>query len=537
MEESANTESPAADEVVAPSVPPVSSAPEAATTPAAERPVAGLPRVGVGTGVAVGVAEAVLRAREAQLEWGDRPVSSRIRAMEKAKRALLARADEIAAVVAEECGKPAAEALLSEVTPNADLFAFWCDAIEEGLEEDEVALDPVAFPGKSGRIERIARGVVALITPWNFPVAIPLRTLVPALLAGNAVVWKPSEVTPKSGELVAQILAPFFPEGVLGLVQGDGAVGEELVRANVDLVVFTGSVATGRKIGAICGERLIPCGLELGGKDAAIVLADADLERAARGVVWGAFNNAGQNCASIERVYVESAIADAFKAKVVELTKAMETPRDMGRLTTLAQAKIVKRHVEQAVADGNEILVGGTASGEDPRAFAPTVVAITNEQTPLMVEETFGPVLPIVTVRDVDEALARANDSAYGLTTSLWTRPARGEMLAKKASSGVVTINNHGFTAAIPGAPWTGVRGSGTGVTNSLHVLAELTRPKFVLTDKSRGKSELWWYPYTPALRTIASSLAVVRGGGGAIDRVKAVGSLLRAFPKRLRGG
>lgn len=483
------------------------------------------------------VEEAVTRAREAQVAWAERPVSSRIRAMEKAKRALLARADDIAAVVAEECGKPAAEALLAEVTPNADLIAFWVDAIEEGLEEDEVALDPVAFPGKAGRIERVARGVVALITPWNFPVAIPLRTLVPALLAGNAVVWKPSEVTPRSGELIAQILAPFFPEGLLGLVQGDGAVGEQLVRSDVDLVVFTGSVATGRKIGAICGERLIPCGLELGGKDAAIVLADADLERAARGVVWGAFNNAGQNCASIERVYVESAIAEAFRAKVVELTKAMETPRDMGRLTTLQQAKIVKRHVEQAVADGNTILVGGTASDDDPRAFAPTVIAITNEKTPLMQEETFGPVLPIVTVSDVDEAMARANDSAYGLTTSLWTRPARGEMLAKRASSGVVTINNHGFTAAIPGAPWTGVRGSGTGVTNSLHVLAELTRPKFVLTDKSGGKSELWWYPYTPALRTIAASLAVVRGGGGAIDRVKAVGALIKAFPKRLRGG
>jgi acyl-CoA reductase-like NAD-dependent aldehyde dehydrogenase len=483
------------------------------------------------------VEEAVAQAREAQALWADKPVSARIRAMEKAKRALLERADEIARVVAEECGKPEAEALLSEVTPNADLFAFWIDNIEEALEEDEVALDAIAFPSKSGRIERVARGVVALVTPWNFPVAIPLRTLVPALLAGNAVVWKPSEVTPRSGALVHRILAPCFPEGLLGLVQGDGAVGDALVRSAVDLVVFTGSVATGRKIGAICGERLIPCGLELGGKDAAVVLADADLERAARGVVWGAFNNAGQNCASIERVYVEKGIASAFTSKVLELVKAMETPRDMGRLTTLAQASIVKRHVERAVADGNELLLGGEATGDDPRAFPPTVLAISNERTPLMEEETFGPVLPIVVVESADDGIARANASAYGLTTSLWTKPARGEMLAKKVTSGVVTINNHGFTAAIPGAPWTGVRGSGTGVTNSLHVLAELTRPKFVLTDSSRGKSELWWYPYTPALRAIASSLAVVRGGGGVVDRVKAVGSLLGAFPRRLRGG
>ena len=482
------------------------------------------------------VSAAVGRAKDAQAGWADKPPSARVRALRKAKRALLAASEEIARTIAEEVGKPEIEALLAEVSPTADLFDFWCDSIEDALEPDEVALDPLSFPGKSARTERVPRGVVALITPWNFPVAIPLRTLVPALLAGNVVVWKPSEVTPRSSALVHRLLAPFLPEGTLELVQGDGAVGDALVRADVDLVVFTGSVTTGKKIGALCGERLIPCSLELGGKDAAVVLADADLDRAARGLAWGAFNNAGQSCASIERVYVERSVSAELTRKLLEVVAAMALPRDMGRLATDAQAAIVARHVEQAVTDGNTLLCGGSVTGDDPRRYPPTVIEITVEQTPLMEEETFGPVLPIVVVADADDAIARANASSYGLTTSLWTRRSRGEMLARKISSGVVTINNHGFSAAIPGAPWSGVRASGSGITNSLHALEALTRPKLVLTDGNRSRQELWWYPYTPALREVGMSLAMMRGGGGPFARLKAVFTLARALLSRLWG-
>ena len=461
----------------------------------------------------------------------------RASAIAKVKKRILERADAIGALLSRECGKPVEEGLLAEVLPNADLVDYWTMSIEELLDGQTVELDALAYPGKVGRIHKEARGTVALITPWNYPVAIPLRTLVPALLAGNAVLFKPSEVTPRAGALVASLFEGLLPEGVLQLVQGGGDVGAALVAADVDLVVFTGSVATGRRIAVACAERLVPCSLELGGKDAAIVLADCNLERTARGLVWGAFTNAGQNCASVERVYVEKAIADKLVERVVALTKELRPGVDTAVLTTARQCDVVRGHLDEAVAGGAEILAGG-APEAGSLAFPPTVVKLTDDETPLLREETFGPILPIVVVETADEAIERTNRSRFGLTTSLWTkRINHAQELARRLRSGVVTINNHGFTAALPQAPWTGAGESGYGVTNSPHALHELTRARFVLEDRSGGSRELWWYPYTPALRTVALAMARVRGGAGFFGRIAAFFTLLGALPKRLLGG
>jgi acyl-CoA reductase-like NAD-dependent aldehyde dehydrogenase len=358
---------------------------------------------------------------------------------------------------------------------------------------------------------------------------------VPALLAGNAVLFKPSEITPRSGALVASLFEGLLPDGLLTLVQGGGDVGSAIIE-EADVVVFTGSVATGRRVAVRCAERLIPCSLELGGKDAAIVLADAPLERTANGIVWGAFTNAGQNCASIERVYIERAIADKLIPRIVEITKGLKPGIDTAVLTTMKQCDIVRRHLSQAETDGAEVLAGG-APEEGSLAFQPTVVQLKREDTPLMREETFGPILPIVVVDDVKDAIARVNASSFGLTTSLWTRRmGHAHDLARSLHTGVVTINNHGFTAAIPAAPWTGTGDSGYGITNSPFALAELTRPQFVLEDRSRAPRELWWYPYTPTLRTIAFAMARLRGGTGFFGRIKALFQLIGAFPKRLAG-
>ncbi|APR77220.1 Aldehyde dehydrogenase [Minicystis rosea] len=479
----------------------------------------------------------VARARKAQPAWAELAVVERIAALTKVKRRLLERAEEIADLLHRECGKPIEEAALAEVLPNADLVDYWTASIEEMLDGSIVELDALSYPGKLGKIRLDPRGVVALITPWNYPVAIPLRTLVPALLAGNAIVWKPSEVAARSGALVASLFEGLLPEGVLQIVQGGGDVGATLVSADVDLVVFTGSVATGRRIAVACAEKLIPCSLELGGKDAAIVLRDCNLERTARGLVWGAFTNAGQNCASIERVYVEKAVADKLVPRLVELTRALKPGIDTAVLTTARQCEIVREHLDAAVASGAEILAGG-APAEGSLAFAPTVVKLAGEDTPLMREETFGPILPIVVVDDEEDAIRRANASKFGLTTSLWTkRINHAHDLAKRLKSGVVTINNHGFTAAIPAAPWTGTGETGYGITNSPHALAELTRARFVLEDRSGAKSELWWYPYTPVLRQVVFAMAKVRGGAGFFGRIAALFQLITAVPKRLLGG
>lgn len=500
-------------------------------------PLDGAPLDDIAATPASEVTAAVARARKAQASWADKPLADRVAALREVKKRILQRAEVIAELLHRECGKPIEEGALAEVLPNADLVDWWTASIEELLEPTTVELDALSYPGKLGRIHKAARGVVALITPWNYPVAIPLRTLVPALLAGNTVVFKPSEVTPRAGALVASLFEGVLPDGVLELVQGGGEVGGALVAADVDLVVFTGSVATGRKIAVACAERLVPCSLELGGKDAAIVLADANLERAARGLVWGAFTNAGQNCASVERVYVEKAVASALIDRMVALTKELRPGVDTAVMTTERQCDIVRRHLDEAVSAGGEVLAGG-APEAGSLAFPPTVVKLASEDTALLREETFGPILPVVVVDGEDDAIERTNASRFGLTTSIWTkRIDHGHDLARRLRSGVVTINNHGFTAALPAAPWTGAGESGYGITNSAHALAELTRARFVLEDRSSAKSELWWYPYTPTLRKLVFAMARARGGAGFFGRIAAVFELISTVPKRLLGG
>jgi acyl-CoA reductase-like NAD-dependent aldehyde dehydrogenase len=480
----------------------------------------------------------VARAREAQREWQRVPIERRIRAIAQVKDRMLDAAERVTTLVHREVGKPEIEVLASEVLPTADVVQYWCRSIEELLESSEVDLDPMAYPGKSGWIHRDPRGVVVLITPWNFPVALPLRTLIPALLAGNAVVFKPSEVSPRSGAFIAELFQGLLPPDVLQVVQGGGAAGGALSAADVDLVVFTGSVATGRKVAHACAERLSPCSLELGGKDAAIVLADADLDRAANGVVWGALTNAGQNCASVERVYVEKAVAAAFTEKVVAAVKALRPVEDVGPLTTKAQCATVTEHVDEARQAGAGVLLGGDES-KDGYAYTPTVMTIDTDDLALMKEETFGPVIPIATVDSAEDAVRRANASRFGLTASVWTKNVRrGADLANQLRAGVVTVNNHSFTGARPGAPWSGHGETGYGITNSPLALEGLTRPRFVLVDRNRAKRELWWYPYTPSLRQVLTSMAILRSRtSGLVAKARAIFGLLGAMPKRLLGG
>jgi acyl-CoA reductase-like NAD-dependent aldehyde dehydrogenase len=285
----------------------------------------------------------------------------------------------------------------------------------------------------------------------------------------------------------------------------------------------------------------VPCSLELGGKDAAIVLADADLERAANGVVWGAMMNAGQNCASVERVYVDRKVGEEFVRRACEVVASLRPGVDVGSLATAGQRAIIARHVGEAKVGGAKVLAGGAddAGEAGGRDYPPTVVRVETDDTALMRDETFGPVLPVAFVDGPDEAIVRANASRYGLTASIWTKNKRAAQgLARRLRAGVVTINNHAFTGAIPAAPWSGHGETGWGITSSPLALDMLTRPRFVLVDSSRAKRELWWYPYTPALRTIALAMATLRSSARGIGaRIGALFSLIGAMLGRWKKG
>jgi succinate-semialdehyde dehydrogenase/glutarate-semialdehyde dehydrogenase len=324
------------------------------------------------------------------------------------------------------------------------------------------------------------------------------------LIAGNAVVLKPSEITPFSGRLVEQLFHEAgLPEGVFQLVQGDGETGAALVEANIDKLSFTGSVRTGRRIAEACGRRLIPCTLELGGKDPMIVCADADLVRAARGAVFGAFANSGQVCTSTERVYVVNDVADEFTRRVLDETSGLRQGAsgefDVGSIACPQQLAIIEEHVADAVAQGARVLAGGRRNPSQKGLFyEPTVLDGVNHQMRIMREETFGPVLPIMRVADEGEALRLANDTSYGLNASVFTRDKRrGVEIAKSIDSGCVVVNDCMLTYGVPESPFGGVKDSGIGRVNGELGLRSYCNVQSILIDRMGSRNEALWYPYS----------------------------------------
>jgi acyl-CoA reductase-like NAD-dependent aldehyde dehydrogenase len=501
------------------------------------RPADGVPLTPVEVTPPEDVRELLRRCRAAQHAWAHRPLRERARVLDRAKRSFLAAGERLAATIEEELGRPRAETYLAEIVPDADLFDYWCGRGPALLQPEGVAIDPLTFPSKRGVIERLPRGVVAVISPWNFPVALPLRAIVPALLAGNGVMFKPSEHAARTGALLVEALAAALPPDLLVLVQGGAAQGAAVIAAGPDALFFTGSPRTGRAVAELAARNLVPVALELGGKDAAIVLDDADLPRAARGVIWGAFANAGQNCAAIERCYVDRAVLPAFLERLEEEMGKLrvgpggEGEVDLGPLSTPAQYAIVFAQLEEARARGARLIGGGAGPGLHLR---PVLVVDPPADVAMLREETFGPVLPVIPVSGEEEAIRRANDSAYGLTASVWSRDLRrAERVARRIQAGVLTVNNHAFTGGLPQAPWSGVRGSGSGVVSSAAMLHELTRSRFVLVDGSRSRRELWWYPYDRALLRLGRALTRLRAGGP--GRVRALAGVAAAFLARSR--
>lgn len=492
------------------------------------------------------VARAVARAREAQKAWAALSFRERASFVMRAREVVLAEMEEIAALVSRESGKPPAEAVSMEIVPTLDLMQFFARKTERMLRPERIGIGLYNLLGRTSTIEYRPLGVVGIISPWNFPWATPLDEVVMALMAGNAVVVKPSELTPLVGLKIADVFKRAgLPEGVLQVLTGDGSTGAALVEACVDKVMFTGSVNTGRRVAEAAARKLIPVVLELGGKDPMIVFEDADLGAAVEAAVWGAFANSGQACASVERCYVHERVAEEFTSRVVEKVRTLKQGAgggeavDIGAMSSERQLHIVEEHVGEALRRGARALTGG-ARLEDAHGYfhTPTVLTNVDHTMTVMREETFGPVLPIMTFRDEREAVRLANDSPFGLTASVWTRDiARGRRVARQVEAGTVMVNEVLYTHGIAQTPWGGVKQSGLGRTHGRLGLLELVAPHHVHVNRLARVHDLWWFNYTPNAARLFRSLARRFATGSLLQTLLISPQMLSRLRERRRRG
>ena len=475
------------------------------------------------------VRAAIARARSAQEAWRSVPLEERCDRLLRFRDALVERADEIIAILVNECGKPRQEALLHEVMPIVDTLTYLCRRAPVILQPKELPLH--LFKHKRSVIHYVPRGVIGVISPWNFPFTIPMGDVVAALVTGSAAIVKPSEVTPLVMKLTKQIWdSTGLPEDLFQVVYGRGDVGSALIEGGVQKIVFTGGVATGRKVAAACGAALVPCVMELGGKAPLIACADCDLERTARAIVWGGFANSGQVCISVERVFAHKDVYDALVERVKQLTLALRQGNpdtddvDVGAITFAPQMDIADRHIEDAVAHGATVVTGGAR--KDGHFYAPTVLAGCTEEMTVMRAEIFGPIVPIARVESEDEAIVRANDSHLGLNAYVFTRDRkRGEQLALRLEAGSVLVNDVLTNHATPEAPFGGVKESGFGRVHGDDALRDMAEKRHVMTERIAAPAhDPFWYPYDPKrFKLLRKGLDTLFAGKGLVQRLASI--------------
>ncbi len=486
----------------------------AATRAATFQPMTSIPAIDPATGEvfadtpATDLAEIpllVARARVAQQEWARRPLGARRRVIARFQELLYHRRQEMAELVSRENGKPVAEALLTDVAVTLDLARFYLAHAERVLRPRRVHPANVAMLGRHGRVHWEPMGVIGIISPWNYPLLLPFGEIIAGLLAGNAVLLKPSEFTTRCAVLGVSLLHEAgLPPDLCRVIAGAGDAGRGLLDARPDKVFFTGSVATGRKVAMRAAEQLIPINLELGGSDPGIVLADADLERAASGVLWARFTNGGQTCVAVKRLIVERPAYERMVellvagARRLQLGPGLVPGSDVGPLIREAQVRELERQLAATVALGARVRTGGRRRPDlGPTFFEPTIVTELPLSAPLWREEVFGPVLPIVPADDAEHALRLANDSDFGLSGSVWTGDrARGRALARRLEVGAAMVNDATTHVGIAEVPHGGEKQSGLGRTHGEHGLLETCRPRYVGEDWLDWMQKPWWFGY-----------------------------------------
>jgi succinate-semialdehyde dehydrogenase/glutarate-semialdehyde dehydrogenase len=489
---------------------------------------------------------AIQAAKEAFPEWKNLPVSAKQKIFHAAKRILLNRSEEAARLITEEKGSPYPESYSSEIFASLGALDYYARKLKKLLHPRPVKHSVSLFFNKKSTFRFEPLGPTLIIVPWNFPFIIAIYDVLSALAAGNTVILRPSSSTSFTGLMVGEVLIEAgLPPGVLNLINCKIPQAEEMIcHPDVQSVMFTGSVPTGKRIMELGSRNLTNLALELGGKDPMVVCADANIERAARGAVWAGFMNCGQSCGSIERVYVHEEIAEEFIRRVVDLTKKIKVGNpidpgvEMGPMATLSQLKTVKDHIQDAQEKGAKILYGGNNNSGLPGYFiSPTVLTEVDHTMKVMTEETFGPTLPIMTYSDPEEAISLANDNSLGLTASVWTQSKkRASWMAERIETGTITINDHMFSFIEPAAIWGGIKQTGMGRSHGPFGLQELVNIKFVSLDFLKKKKQLWWFPYDSGFVPLLKKSAVLFHHNQIRERLKALVSLI-PYLKRIHEG
>jgi succinate-semialdehyde dehydrogenase/glutarate-semialdehyde dehydrogenase len=488
------------------------------------------------------VHEAVRRARQAQPAWQALPVVERVAVLKHFQRKLSEQREQVAMLISREAGKPTVEALTTEVLVVLDAAEFCIRTAHSFLRDEPLPHGNLAMKTKRGKLVREPYGVIGIIAPWNYPFSMPATETLAALVMGNAVVLKPSELTPLIAlEFQKLLQAAGLDPNLMQVLVGAGAVGGALLESDIDKVIFTGSVATGKRVAESAARRLLPVVLELGGKDPMIVLEDADLDVASSGAVWGSMMNAGQTCLSVERCYVQRSVYDKFldlcrqKVEKLRVGKGLGSEVEMGPLINERQLRTVEDQVNDAVARGARLLAGGRRMTElGPNFYAPTLVADVTHEMRIMREETFGPALPVAAFDTDDEAVALANDSEFGLAASVWTgNRKRAEAMAGLIKAGTVMINDAISGFGIAEAPHGGFKQSGIGRIHGRLGLNEMVQVKYVDVDLLPRMPKVWWYGYGNSFYRQMSGFIDMLFGSSLAARIKgmmgAMGALRRS--------
>jgi acyl-CoA reductase-like NAD-dependent aldehyde dehydrogenase len=491
------------------------------------------------------VREAVRKAKIAQPLWAETPLRKRVKCIRKMRRFIMDHIDEVAEAVSKDNGKSRVDAMETEVVTSSMAVSFYCNKAATFLKSRKLPMGNIVTysMGKRSRIIRSPFGIIGIISPWNYPFSIPFSEVVMALLAGNAVILKTASETQFVGHLLKQCVeSAGLPENIFTYVNIPGSVaGDAFLEAGIDKLFFTGSVAVGKYLMKKASETLTPLSLELGGNDPMIVCADADLKRAVAGAVWGGFQNAGQTCAAIERIYVDKKVYDKFLGMMKKVIESLRVGPDsdfnvdIGAMTTTRQMDTVRLHVDDAIKKGAKIFAQSKAPQGHKGQFMPCMVLTdVNHDMLLMKDETFGPVVGVMPFNDINEAIRLANDSYLGLTASVWSKSRRkAQRIAAKIKAGALTINDHGLSHGFAETPWGGFKQSGIGRTHGDLGFDEMTQPQVIMNDiLPFMRKQMFWHPHSKKIYDGLKGSALILYGRNVFLRVKGFLMLLRTIPR-----